>query len=380
MKNIRTRVKNQIDRNFLITTLVLLVIGLITFISASLGVYTESHSKFWAMIIKHIGLGVIGGIFIMFVVSKVHYTVWKKYAPHFFVIGILITLAVFTPLGFSHGGARRWISLGFISFQPSEILKFTTILFVSFWFSQFLDKIKEWKYGFFAFLGIVGLAAGTLMLQPDSDSMALIVLVSFVIYWMRGAPWKHIGIMILVGIIGIGIYVASHTYIIERIKTFADMERDPYGSSYQIRQSRIAIGSGKLYGRGLGQSIQKFGSYLPESSSDSIFAIFAEEYGFVGSTILIFLYGLFGFFGFKIARHAPDAFSQNLAVGISFIIVTQVFLNIAAISGLFPLSGLPLIFMSNGGTALIVTLAQVGILLNISRYSKPKQRLVKQTK
>jgi cell division protein FtsW len=285
-------------------------------------------------------------------------------------------MLVFTPLGFEHGGARRWVSLGFISFQPSEILKFTTILFISHWFSEFAGKIKDWKYGFGAYALFVSLAAGILMLQPDSDSLALIVVVSFSIYWLRGAPLKHLFVMFITGSLLIGIYVASHPYIIERIKTFADMDRDPYGSSYQIRQSRIAIGSGKLYGRGLGQSVHKFGSYLPESNSDSIFAVFAEEYGFIGSTLLIFLYTLFGFFGFKVARNAPDLFAQNMATGITLLIVTQVFLNIAAISGLFPLSGLPLIFMSNGGTALVVTLAQVGILLNISRYVKKKKTIL----
>ena len=162
-----------------------------------------------------------------------------------------------------------------------------------------------------------------------------------------------------------------------RIKTFSDLNRDPYGASYQIRQSKIAIGSGKLYGRGLGQSVQKFGPYLPESNSDSIFAIFAEEYGFVGSLFLVILYTLFAFFGFKIAKRAPTLFAQNLVIGIILLVVVQVFFNIAAISGIVPLSGLPLIFMSNGGTALFVTLVEIGIVLNISRYSKNRVKKIK---
>lgn len=365
--------KHGIDKKFLWVTLILLGIGLTTFISTSLGIYTENKAQFWAMIIRHVGLGVFGGLGVMYGLSKIHFSFWKKMAPYIFAIGIIITLLVFSPLGFSHGGARRWISLGFISFQPAELLKFAVIVFLSAWFAQHKDRIQEWKYGFFAFMGFLAIALGTLIRQPDTGSIALIGMTSFAIYWLRGAPWKQVLAVFAVGILFIGGYVAMNPYIIDRIKTFQDPNSDPYGSSYQIRQSRIAIGSGKLYGRGLGQSVHKFGPYLPESNSDSIFAIFAEEYGFIGGTILVLLYGLFAFFGLRIARFAPTPFSQNLIVGIILLVVIQVFFNIAAISGLVPLSGLPLIFMSNGGTALIVTLAQLGIVLNISKYTlKPR--------
>lgn len=362
--------KHAPDKKFLWVTLILLAIGLTTFISTSLGVYTEDKNQFYAMMIRHVGFGVFGGVGAMFLISRIHFSVWKKFAPYIFGLGIIITLLVFSPLGFSHGGARRWISLGFISFQPAELLKFAVIVLFSAWFAQHQKRIKEWKYGLLAFFGFLAIAFATLIKQPDTGTIALIGLVSFILYWLRGAPWKHIFASILIGCMFIGTYIAINPYIIERVRTFADPNRDPYGSSYQIRQSRIAIGSGKLYGRGLGQSVHKFGPYLPESNSDSIFAIFAEEYGFIGGVILIMLYGAFAFFGFKIARYAPSIFAQNLVIGIVLLIVIQVFFNIAAISGLVPLSGLPLIFMSNGGTALIVTLAQLGIVLNISRYTR----------
>lgn len=362
--------KNTVDQKFLWVILILLGIGLTTFISTSLGIYTEDTNQFWAMMIRHVGLGVFGGLGVMYVTSRIHFSFWRKMAPYIFILGIIITLLVFSPLGFSHGGARRWISLGFISFQPAELLKFAVIVFLSAWFARFQKEIVSWKYGFFAFIGFVGIAVLPLMKQPDSGTFALIALVAFAIYWLRGAPWKHIIATILTGCFVIGVYVFFNPHIIDRIKTFQDPNQDPYGSSYQVRQSKIAIGSGKLYGRGLGQSVHKFGPYLPESNSDSIFAVFAEEYGFVGGVILILLYGIFSFFGLKIARHAPTVFAQNLVTGIILLVVVQVFFNIAAISGLVPLSGLPLIFMSNGGTALIVTLAQLGIVLNISRHIK----------
>lgn len=365
--------KHELDKKFLWITLILLMIGLTTFISTSLGVYTEDKSQFYAMMIRHVGFGVFGGLGAMFAISKIHFGIWKKFAPYIFIAGIIITLLVFSPLGFSHGGARRWISLGFISFQPAELLKIAVVIFFSAWFAKYSKEITDIKYGMIAFLGFLGIALATLIKQPDSGTIALIGIVSFIMYWLRGAPWKHILITVTLGLGFIGTYVALNPHIIDRIKTFQDPNRDPFGSSYQIRQSRIAIGSGKLYGRGLGQSVHKFGPYLPESNSDSIFAIFAEEYGFIGGFILVTLYGLFAFFGFRIARYAPTIFAQNLVVGVILLIVIQVFFNIAAISGLVPLSGLPLIFMSNGGTALIVTLAQLGIVLNISKYTKRKK-------
>jgi cell division protein FtsW len=365
--------KYPVNKKFLWIILILLGIGLITFISTSLGVFTENRAQFYSMMIRHVGFGVVGGLLIMYVLSRIHYSVWKKFAPYIFVLGIIITLLVFSPLGFSHGGARRWISLGFISFQPAELLKFSVIVFLAAWFDVYQKKIGTWKYGFFAFIGFVGISVLPLMKQPDSGTLILIGMVSFTLYWLRGAPWKHILVTVITAIIVLGSYTALNPHIIDRIKTFANSSQDPYGSSYQIRQSRIAIGSGKLYGRGLGQSVHKFGPYLPESNSDSIFAIFAEEYGFIGGFILIGLYSLFAFFGLRVARFAPTVFAQNLVVGIVLLVISQVFFNIAAISGLVPLSGVPLIFMSNGGTALIVTLAQLGIVLNISRYSKKRK-------
>src|SRR5690606_14769251 len=246
--------KHVLDKKFLWMILILLAIGLTTFISTSLGIFTEDKPQFYAMMIRHVGLGVVGGLIVMFAISRIHFSVWKKLAPYIFVLGIIITFLVFSPLGFSHGGARRWISLGFISFQPAELLKFAVIVFFSAWFAHYEKRIKEWKYGLLAFLGFITVALIPLVLQPDSGTLVLIGLVAFTIYWLRGAPWKHIIITCVLGAILLGAYAFVNPHIIERIQTFRNPNQDPYGSSYQIRQSRIAIGSGKLYGRGLGQS------------------------------------------------------------------------------------------------------------------------------
>ncbi len=371
----RKKKLKKVDKKFLTITLILLFVGVTTFISSSLGIYTENEKIFKAMMFRHFGLGVFGGLISMYIMSRIDYRFWKKMSFLIHIAGVFITLLVFAPgIGFGHGGARRWISLGFISFQPAELLKFAVIVFLSAWFSKYQKEIQTLKKGLLPFLVILGISILTLVKQPDSGSIVLIGAVAFTLYWIRGAYWKHVLAVFLLGITFIGIYVTMNPYIIERIKTFSDADRDPYGASYQVRQSKIAIGSGKLFGRGLGQSVQKFGPYLPESNSDSIFAVFAEEYGFLGSFILVFLYSMFTFFGFKIAKNTKDLFGQNLVIGLVLLVVIQVFFNIAAISGIVPLSGLPLIFMSNGGTALFVTLAEMGIILNISRHEYKKRK------
>lgn len=363
----------KVNKKFLFSIFILLTIGVISFSSASLSIYTENRPMWEAMMFRHLGLGVLGGLIAMYIISRIDYRIWQKFSPYIYIFGLLLTALVFIPgIGVNHGGANRWISLGFISFQPAELLKFSVVLMISAWFARYVDEIKTFKKGILAFLAIIVPAVLILVKQPDSGSILLIGFVAFVIYWIRGASFKHIIGLFLLGTIFIISYVSMNPYIVDRIKTFSDSSIDPYGASYQIRQSEISIGSGKILGRGLGQSIQKFGPYLPESNSDSIFAIFAEENGFVGSSILIFLYILFAFFGFKIAKTAPSLFAQNLVIGIVLLVIIQVFFNIAAISGIVPLSGLPLIFMSNGGTALFVTLAELGIVLNISRKQKKK--------
>jgi cell division protein FtsW len=369
----------KIHTRFLITIYILLGIGLLTFVSATLPVFTENRDFFWSLVFRQAGLGVGIGIGVMFLVSRIPLGFFKKYATYIFIASIILTFLVFVPsLGFSHGGALRWISLGFISFQPAEILKFGVVVFLSAWFAQNHDKFRDWRYGLLPLLIVLGIAVFPLLRQPDSGTMILVVVVGFVLYWINNAPLRHVAVLCAIGMVGAIIFASLNPYIIDRLRTFTDSNADPFGSSYQIRQSKIAIGAGKLTGRGLGQSVHKFGSYLPEANSDSVFAIFAEEYGFIGGLILISLYSVFAFLGLRIAKRAPTDFARNVVTGIVMLIVVQVFFNIAAISGIVPLSGMPLIFMSQGGTALIVTLAELGIILGISRKIKeiPRRRRI----
>jgi len=270
-------------------------------------------------------------------------------------------------VGMSHGGATRWIDLGFISFQPAELLKFGTVIFLAGLFSQLKIKVDTWKHGLLPFVGVVVFCAGLLLPQPDTGTFLVIALSLGVIYFVAGARWRDIGAVVVLGIIGLGVLVSFRPYLLDRIKTFTDPTQDTLGSSWQIRQSKIAIGSGKITGRGVGQSVQKF-QYLPEQTGDSVFAIYAEEFGFIGTSVFVILLALFFLRGFRIAKLAPDMFSRLLAVGIVSLVAVQSFMNIAAISGIIPLTGLPLAFMSQGGTSLFITLAGLGIVFNISKY------------
>jgi cell division protein FtsW len=297
---------------------------------------------------------------------KIPIRVWQKYALHIFIASLVLTALVFIPnVGFEHGGAKRWISIGTLSFQPSEALKLATVLY----FAALLPRCKNHLEKLSSVLAITGgvlaLPALLLLLEPDTGTFAVLLAAVCAMLITGGAKLRHFFVICLCAILAIAILAMSRPYVKERLLTFVDPSRDPHGASYQIQRALIAIGSGGITGRGFGQSIQKFSS-LPEPTGDSVFAVAAEEFGFIGGSTLILLFLLFAIRGFHIAHRAPDMFSGLLAVGIVILIVSQSFANIAAMLGIIPLTGLPLIFVSHGGTALFFALIQIGILLNIS--------------
>ncbi len=211
-----------------------------------------------------------------------------------------------------------------------------------------------------------------MLLQPDTDTFLIMGAAAMAMFVTAGGRWRDVGLMFVSAVLLLAIVAMVRPYIMDRLTTFLHPERDPLGSGYQIQQSLIAVGSGGFSGRGFGQSIQKF-EYLPEPIGDSIFAVYAEEFGFVGSSLLILLYLGFTFRGYKIAGQAPDLFGTLLVVGFMTLIICQAFLNIGAMLGVAPLSGLPLPFISHGGTALLATLTMVGIVLNVSKYRETKR-------
>jgi cell division protein FtsW len=305
------------------------------------------------------------------VTSRVPITFYKTYASALFFIPLLLTILVFVPaISTSFGGASRWIDLGIITFQPTELLKIGFVIYCAGWATTAGEDIKDWRKGALPFSIIIATVAGVLLAQPDTGSFLVIALAAGAMFIVAGARWLHISAIVGMAAGGLAVLALARPYIRERLVTFFNPSFDPLGAGYQIQQSLIAVGSGEWFGRGVGQSIQKFG-FIPEPMSDAIFAVFAEELGFVGAAILVLLFLAFGLRGYTIAEKASDKFTTLLVVGLVSMITAQVFVNIGATLGLLPLTGLPLIFISQGGTALAMALISVGIILAASRKQSP---------
>lgn len=360
----------SVDRTLLILILLLVVCGFFIFSSASLGLLAREGARFSSVAFNQIVFGIIGGGVAMFVASQIFYRNWRKYAFYIFIASMLLTLAVFIPgLGLEHGGARRWIQIAGFSFQPAEFLKIGFIVYMATWLSGVHKVINTFKQGTLPFIGITAAVGAVMLLQPDTDTFLIMGVAATAMFMVAGGSWRDMLLMFFAAVALLAVLAFTRPYVMDRFETFIHPSLDPQGKSWQIQQSLIAIGGGGLVGRGFGQSIQKF-EYLPEPIGDSIFAIYSEEFGFIGSSLLVFLLAFFTFRGYKIASHATDLFGMLLVVGFMTLIVMQAFLNIAAMVALAPLMGLPLPFISHGGTALLATLASVGIVLNVSKYQK----------
>ncbi|MEX2028903.1 MAG: putative lipid II flippase FtsW [Candidatus Paceibacterota bacterium] len=359
----------KIDRFFLIIVGLLVAIGIAMFISASLGILAKNEKTFYGVLFNQLVLGLGGGLFGMYLCLKINYQFWRKYAFFIFLGAIILTAAVFIPqLGWSHGGARRWLQLGVLSLQPVEILKFSFVIYFATWLSWTKNRTQDFKFRILPLGIMLSIIAVILFKQPDIKSFILITTTGIAMLFISGVPMRYIFGVGVGAILVLGSLVFVMPHLQDRVKTFINPAADPRGSAFQIQQSLIALGSGEIFGRGFGQSIQKF-TYLPEPQGDSIFAVLGEELGFIGTTGVIFLYLLFALRGFRIANNSPNTFSRLLVSGIVILIIVQSFMHIAAISGVFPLTGVPLPFMSHGGTSLMIYLTAMGIVLNISRHS-----------
>ncbi len=362
--------RHAIDRPLLIIVSLLLISGAIVFVSASLGLLARNGASVASIVTNHLALGLGGGLMAFLVTSRVHYRHWKPLAPYLYAAALTVTALVFVPgLGYSAGGARRWIDLGFVSFQPSEALKIGIVLFAAYFFTHYRNKVDGFLWGFGGFVGIVLLPAILLLLQPDTGTLGVMIAAVGAIFFASGARWRDIAVIVALGLIMLAVLSAYRPYVRERMLTFFNPEHDPRGSSYQVQQSLIAIGSGGIMGKGFGQSIQKF-EYLPEPVNDSIFAVAGEEFGFAGTSVLVLLFLAFVTRILWLSTRVPDIFGALLMLGIGISISAQAFINIASMLNLIPLTGIPLVFMSQGGTALLVALAATGIVCNISRHAK----------
>ena len=270
-------------------------------------------------------------------------------------------------LGTSHGGATRWLEFMGVSFQPAELLKLAFVIYLSAWLSGVREKVRDFKYGLLPFILISAVSGFILILQPDIDGLLILIAAGLVVFFAAGAPLKHMASVLLFGIVASGILFYTSDYLSARLTTFIDPgSSDLRAEGYQVNQSLIAIGSGGALGRGFGRSLQKF-QYLPEPTGDSIFATFAEEWGFAGTSILVTSFLLLALRGLYVAMRSTDTFGRLLAVGIISLMFVQSSINVASMLGLFPLSGTTLLFISQGGTALALALAEAGILLSVSR-------------
>ncbi|PIR44813.1 MAG: stage V sporulation protein E [Candidatus Vogelbacteria bacterium CG10_big_fil_rev_8_21_14_0_10_51_16] len=360
--------KNRPDRLLFVIVVILLMVGFFIFTSAAFGLLARSGAGFQFVILKQLIIGVVMGTVALFAISKMPYKYWQKWALPLFLCSVLVSAILFIPgVGFSSGGAMRWIAVGPITFQPSEFLKLGTVLALAWWYSRYQDRAHTFQYGLLPFCGVLAIATLLVLTQPDTGTFLVIFASSIGIFAIAGASWKHIGVLLSAAILGVVLLASFRPYVRERLLTFMDPGRDQLGASYQLRQSILAIGSGGVVGRGFGQSVQKF-NYLPEAIGDSIFAVAAEEFGFVGSSLLILLFLGFGLRGMKIAADAPNSFGRLTVAGIVILITGQSFINIGAMLGIIPLTGVPLLFVSHGGTALVFTLVEVGIILNVSRH------------
>ena len=343
--------------------------GFFIFTSASLGLLSSSGASFSSETLTQ-AVSLVLGFALFYATSKIPYRFWKKYALYILIASVAINLLLFIPrLTLNHGGAGRWLQFGPLSFQPSEFLKIGFIIYFAAWLAYAKDKVTTFKMGMLPFVVIVGILGTLLLVQSDTFTLLFIVATGLGMFIAAGGKFLHILYIVLIAGLMVGGVVLTRPYARARVMTFLHPAADSQGAGYQIQQSLIAIGSGKLFGRGYGQSVQKFG-YLPQPTDDSIFAVEAEEFGFVGSVTLILLFLLFTFRSFKIAVRTPDLFGRLLVLGIGMLVISESFANIAAMMGIIPLSGKPLLFVSHGGTALLIILATVGIIANVSKFQK----------
>lgn len=310
------------------------------------------------------------GVLAMFMIMNVDYWTWRTWSKVILLICFVLLIAVLIPgVGLVRGGARSWLGIGAFSIQPSEFMKMAMIAFLAKFLSENQKLVTSFRKGLVPSLLLVFLAFGLIMLQPDLGTGVVMVGTCVVMIFVAGAKISHFIGLGLLGVGGFVALIASAPYRIKRITAFLDPWQDPLGSGFQIIQSLYAIGPGGLLGIGLGQSRQKH-YYLPEPQTDFIFSILSEELGFIGGTLVILLFSLLLWRGVRIALGAPDLFGSLLGIGIIAMIAIQVIINIGVVTGLMPVTGITLPFLSYGGSSLTLMLMAVGVLLNISRYAR----------
>ena len=361
--------KGKADRPFLYATFALFVIGLIILSSASMAIAYKDHGSVAYHTLRQLRLGGAIGIAALSLCTLMPYRHWKRLALALIVLSLVLTAIIFIPqLSYDAGGARRWLNLRFFSLQPSEILKLGFIVYLAAWLDARRKDIRSVSYGMMPFALMISIIGIFLMMQKDLGTLAVIIATAGIMYFLGGGKISQMGTMFAFGTAAVYFLVVMTPYRLARVMAFLNPSNDPRGAAYHINQAFIAIGSGGFWGLGFGRSMQKY-NYLPEPMTDSIFAIFGEEMGFIGVCALLVLFCFFFWRALTIAKKAPDMFGRILATGLAVSIMVQAFINMAAISGLLPLTGITLPFISYGGTSLAITMGMAGIILNISKHA-----------
>lgn len=374
-KKVSNFANNQFDFILCITVLLLLSLGIIMVLSASAPSALSTTGNSYTYVKKQL-LFAIAGLFVMFFLSKVDYRFYKKYYWYIYFVSWMVLLLVVVPgLGYSVKGATRWIKIGGFQFQPSELTKIGMIIFFAGYLSDHKSELQEFKRGFLKPLAFLIPPIGILYVVQNHFSVSLVIaVIVLVMMFMAGSRLKYflvVGIVVvsaILGLLGIMQMKGSESFRLDRISTYFDPWADAQGTGYQTVQSLYAIGSGGMFGLGLGNSKQKY-LYIPEPHNDFIFSILAEELGFIGCILVIALFAIFIWRGILVSMKAKDMFGSLVAIGITTLIAIQAVINIAVVTGTVPTTGMSLPFFSYGGTALLLLLANVGILLNISRSS-----------
>ncbi|OGE76953.1 MAG: cell division protein FtsW [Candidatus Doudnabacteria bacterium RIFCSPHIGHO2_02_FULL_48_21] len=354
------------DQTLLGVVLLLLLIGLAAVSSASsvLSFQRFGHNNYYFF--RQIGFVTVG-LLALFIFSRIDYHFWKKKARLLLIGSVLVLGLVLVPgLGFKSGGTTAWFSIGAFLLQPSEFVKLSLVFYLAYWFDRKVGAESNFWFGILPPLSVAAGLVGLLLLQPDLGTAIVYAIITFVILFVAGTKYKYLFGLAAAAGVALWFVVQTAPYRIARITAFLNPKLDPQGIGYHITQALIAIGSGGLWGYGFGASRQKH-NYLPESIGDSIFAVMAEELGFVRILVIVLLFTAFAILGLRIAKLAPDRFGQLAAVGITGWIVFQAMVNMGAISNLLPLTGITLPFISYGGSSLLALSVATGVLLNISR-------------
>lgn len=356
---------NPLDYTLLITILLLLSLGLIMVLSASSPTSLAESGTSYTYFIKQ-AIFAIAGLVAMGIISKINYRVYKSFYKFVYVLSIIL-LALVLVIGTSSNGAKRWIYIGGQSFQPSEFVKLFMIIFYAGLLTKDREELPKFWKGLVKHILWIAPIAGLLLLEPHMSATLVISGICLVMMIVAGCKFSQLFMSgLIIGVPVIGVLIVKSSYRLKRVVTFLDPWQDKLGDGWQVIQSLYAIGSGGLFGLGLGQSKQKY-LYLPEPQNDFIFSVLAEELGWAGCVFVIILFAILIWRGVLIAMKAPDMFGSLLAVGITSLIAIQVIINIAVVTSSMPATGMPLPFFSYGGTALFLLLCEMGILLNISR-------------